>query len=98
MRHGGFEYAYIIEGELTLQLEFDTYVLQAGDSLQFDAIRPHMYTNHSGRAARGVWNVVGRRQQIQALPPAPAKSGRSARRELSSAVDVLQAMQDGQPT
>ncbi len=97
MRHAGFEYAYIIEGELTLQLEFDTYVLQAGDSLQFDALRPHMYTNHSSQAARGVWNVVGRRQQIQSLPDAPAKAARKGRRGLTSAVDVLQAMQDGQP-
>jgi len=95
MRHGGFEYAYIIEGELTLQLEFDSYVLRAGDSLQFDAIRPHMYVNHSSAAARGVWNVVGRRQQIQALPNAPAPA-RSSRRSLNSAVDVLRAMEDGQ--
>jgi uncharacterized cupin superfamily protein len=98
MRHGGFEYAYIIEGELTLQLEFNTFVLRAGDSLQFDAIRPHMYTNHSADAARGVWNVVGRRQQNQSLPAAPAnaRSGRGERPELSSAVDVLKAMENVQ--
>ncbi len=98
MRHGGFEYAYILEGELTLQLEFDTYVLTAGDSLQFDSIRPHMYTNHGAVAARGVWHVVGRRQQNQSLPVAPSRTSdatRTSTTELSSAVDVLKAMERG---
>jgi transcriptional regulator with XRE-family HTH domain len=97
MRHGGFEYAFILEGELTLQLEFDTYVLTAGDSLQFDSVRPHMYTNHGSVAARGVWHIVGRRQQNQSLPVAPASPLSIARGngpELSSAVDVLQAMEN----
>ncbi|HEY5305007.1 MAG TPA: helix-turn-helix domain-containing protein [Acidimicrobiales bacterium] len=97
MRHGGFEYAFILEGELTLQLDFDTYVLSAGDSLQFDSVRPHMYTNHGAVAARGVWHVVGRRQQNQSLPVAPASPLSIARGngpELSSAVDVLQAMEN----
>ncbi|MBW4029422.1 MAG: helix-turn-helix domain-containing protein [Acidobacteria bacterium] len=98
MRHGGFEYAFILEGELTLQLEFDTHVLTAGDSLQFDSIRPHMYTNHGAVAARGVWHVVGRRQQNQSLPVAPSRpldAVRSKAPELSSAVDVLKAMEHG---
>jgi transcriptional regulator with XRE-family HTH domain len=93
MRHGGHEYAYILEGELTLQLEFNTYVLGPGDSLQFDAIRPHMYVNSGGVDARGIWNVVGRRQQNQSLPAAPT-STRAGRPPLSSAVDVLQAMEN----
>ncbi len=97
MRHGGFEYAYILEGELTLQLEFDTYILAAGDSLQFDSVRPHMYTNHGAVAAVGVWHVVGRRQQNQSLPVAlasPLSLARHSGPELSSAVDVLQAMEN----
>jgi len=97
MRHGGLEYAYILEGELTLQLEFDTYVLRAGDSLQFDSIRPHMYTNHGAVAARGVWHIVGRRQQNQSMPNAPESPLSLARgqgSELTSAVDVLQAMEN----
>jgi uncharacterized cupin superfamily protein len=95
MRHSGFEYAYILEGELTLQLEFDTFVLHAGDSLQFDSVRPHMYTNHGEVEASGIWNVIGRKQQNQAMPTAPdvdssataSKAGR-----LTSAVDVLHIM------
>jgi uncharacterized cupin superfamily protein len=95
MRHSGFEYAYILEGELTLQLEFDTYVLSAGDSLQFDSVRPHMYTNHGTVAARGVWHVVGRRQQNQEMPTAPENPNSRVKKggtDLNTAVDVLDAL------
>ena len=94
MRHSGIEYAYILEGELTLQLDFDTHVLGPGDSLQFDSVRPHLYSNNGTSVARGVWFVVGRRQQNQSMPTAPgAESGRAGA-PLSSAVDVLRAMDD----
>ncbi|GII64353.1 hypothetical protein Skr01_44380 [Sphaerisporangium krabiense] len=62
MRHPGIEYGYLIEGELTLKLDFDTYTLRAGDSLCFDSSRPHLYVNQTDRRAKGVWFVVGRRQ------------------------------------
>ena len=61
MRHSGIEYAYVVEGELTLQLDFDSYVLKAGDSLQFESARPHMFANRSDRIAKGVWFLLGRR-------------------------------------
>lgn len=60
MRHEGVEYGYILQGELTLQLEFDTYVLRPGDSLCFDSTRPHMYANNRDEDVRGLWFVVGR--------------------------------------
>ena len=90
MRHSGFEYAYIIEGQLSLTLEFETFVLSAGDSLQFDSVRPHMYTNHGTSVARGVWHVVGRRQQNELMPEAPSATPVGGR--LSSAVDALHAL------
>jgi DNA-binding XRE family transcriptional regulator/quercetin dioxygenase-like cupin family protein len=91
MRHSGIEYAYILEGQLTLQLEFDTYVLGPGDSLQFDSVRPHLYTNRGSTIAKGVWFVVGRHQQNQELPTAPGTE-QQPNANLGSAVDVLQAM------
>lgn len=94
MRHSGIEYAYILEGELTLQLEFDTFVLHAGDSLQFDSVRPHLYSNRGTEVARGVWFVVGRRQLTQSTPPATGiTTDRAGEGGLNSAVDVLQAME-----
>lgn len=59
-RHSGIEYAYILEGELTLHLEFDEHVLRAGDSLRFDSERPHVYRNTGTKPARGVWFILGR--------------------------------------
>lgn len=100
MRHSGVEYAYILEGEITLRLEFATHVLHAGDSLQFDSVRPHMYSNDGDVVARGIWFVVGRRQQNQAMPsPAGADPSlsRGSDTPLNSAVDVLQAMDDLRP-
>jgi transcriptional regulator with XRE-family HTH domain len=60
MRHSGTEYAMIMEGELTLQLEFSRYTLYAGDSLCFDSSRPHLYLNGSSSPCRGVWFNQGR--------------------------------------
>lgn len=61
MQHHGVEYAYLLEGELTLRLEFDTQLLHPGDSLCFDSTRPHQYVNRGKVQARGLWFVVGRR-------------------------------------
>lgn len=90
MRHAGVEYAYLLEGELVLQLEFDSYTLRAGDSLHFDSVRPHLYVNRGTVPARGLWFVVGRRQQNSAMPTAPGATTPDG--SLSSAVDVLRAL------
>jgi DNA-binding XRE family transcriptional regulator/quercetin dioxygenase-like cupin family protein len=90
MRHAGVEYAYLLEGELVLQLEFDTIELTAGDSLHFDSVRPHLYVNKGSVPARGLWFVVGRRQQNSEMPAAPDAA--NAGGALNSAVDVLRAM------
>jgi len=92
MRHAGVEYACILEGELTLQLDFDTYVLGPGDSLHFDSVRPHLYSNRGTTPARGIWFVVGRREQNRSLPDAPDAPAFDAGAPLTSAVDVLRAM------
>lgn len=60
-RHSGYEYAYVLEGELTLELDSDTHVLAPGDSLQFDSTRPHLLGNRGATIAQGIWFLVGRR-------------------------------------
>ncbi|MEU1970693.1 helix-turn-helix domain-containing protein [Microbacterium sp. NPDC019599] len=92
MRHAGVEYAYLLEGELTLQLDFDTHILRPGDSLHFDSVRPHMYANRGDAVARGVWFVMGRREHSQAMPAAPGVEAPVAHEPVTSAVEVLQAM------
>lgn len=88
MRHHGTEHAYILEGELTLQIEFEVHTLGPGDSIFFSSQQPHLYVNKTDRPVRGVWFVLGRRESqgdASALPvsrPDPA--------DLRNAVDVLQ--------
>lgn len=88
MQHAGLEYAYMLSGVLTLQLEFETYELHAGDSLHFDSVRPHLFVNHGDEPAQGVWFIVGRRE------PEPARS--AAHRQFpgppTSAVEILQRL------
>ena len=92
MRHSGIEYGLVLEGELELKLDFETYTLRAGDSVCFDSLRPHLYENHTDARARGVWFVVGRshdgdaafRQKYGAMPAGGFP--------LNSAVDVLGAL------
>lgn len=93
MRHAGVEYAYLLEGELTVQIDFDTFTIRPGDSLHFDSVRPHLYLNRSDRIARGIWFVVGRREQNQSMPAASGV-GQAPPTSIGSAVDVLRAMDD----
>jgi transcriptional regulator with XRE-family HTH domain len=58
MTHTGVEYAYLIEGELLLQIGFETRVMRAGDSLVFESSIPHLYRNEGTVPARGVWFVM----------------------------------------
>lgn len=82
MRHVGIEHGYIVRGELTLKLEFDTFVLHPGDSLCFDAQRPHYYFNHTDDVAEGVWYIVGSTRQNDVAAPV----------DIRNAVDVLDVM------
>jgi transcriptional regulator with XRE-family HTH domain len=58
-RHAGLEFGVILEGELTLQLDFDEFTLNVGDSVCFESQRPHLYSNRTGAPVRGVWYVLG---------------------------------------
>ncbi|WP_422758495.1 helix-turn-helix domain-containing protein [Paenarthrobacter sp. C1] len=85
MRHPGVEYAYVLEGVITLQLEDGIHELGPGDSLQFDSMRSHMFANRGTSVARGVWFVVGRHTSGN-LPANDRDRGGSA----TSPVEVLQ--------
>ncbi len=85
MRHNGFEYGFILEGEITMQLDFETYILGPGDSLQFDSHRPHMFSNRGTVPARGLFFVIGSGHGSSGAE-VPADT------QLNSAVDVLRAI------
>lgn len=92
MTHGGLEFAYLIEGELTLQLGFETHLMKAGDSLQFESSTPHLYYNAGTVPAVGVWYVMGR-ETVPAQDGVPhmLESSFGPEYRPTSAVEVLQA-------
>ncbi|MGZ8805235.1 MAG: cupin domain-containing protein [Microbacterium sp.] len=92
MRHAGLEYGVLLDGRLTLRIDFESYDLEPGDSFCFDSNRPHLYINQSDQTARGIWFVIGRREmEYQSLADLGHEHPGEAR-PINSAVDVLQQM------
>jgi transcriptional regulator with XRE-family HTH domain len=60
MRHPGREYGIVISGRLGVQLGFDRFELEPGDSIGFDSTQPHRLWNLGDEPVHGYWFVVGR--------------------------------------
>lgn len=60
MRHHGREYGYIISGTLGVQIAFQEYRLEPGDSIAFDSTTPHRLFNRGDVPVQAIWFVVGR--------------------------------------
>ena len=58
LRHEGREYLYVISGQLDVQVVFESMVLTPGDSIAFDSMRPHRFTNNGQEPAVAVVAVV----------------------------------------
>jgi len=58
LRHDGREYALILSGTLTANIGFESYDLEPGDSIAFDAATPHEYLNKTGEVVRAISVVV----------------------------------------
>lgn len=52
--HGGAELLYVLEGTVGVLYQDEEHVLNAGDSVYFDASEPHTYRGMSEKAARAV--------------------------------------------
>lgn len=57
LRHVGYEYGYLIEGQLEVTVGFDVFVLRAGESFGLDSSTPHLFKNTGDVPARGIWCV-----------------------------------------
>lgn len=55
IRHNGREYGLVLEGVLSVQVGFETHVLDAGDSIAFDSTIPHRFWNGGDLPVRAVW-------------------------------------------
>jgi len=60
LRHNGFEYGYLLAGELQVTYGFDVFMLRPGESLGLDSSVPHLFRNLGSTTARGVWFVIHR--------------------------------------
>jgi transcriptional regulator with XRE-family HTH domain/mannose-6-phosphate isomerase-like protein (cupin superfamily) len=57
LQHAGFEFGYLLEGQLEITVGFEIFTVTAGDALGFDSAMPHLLVNTTDRAARGIWVV-----------------------------------------
>ena len=65
--HGGYEYGYVLEGVLTVELQNTAHELAPGDSIAFESTRPHRIVNEGTARARAVWvNLSARATQPDA--------------------------------
>jgi transcriptional regulator with XRE-family HTH domain len=52
--HAGVEFIYALAGTLSVHLAGEEHVLEAGDSMYFDAATPHAYRRSGGRTCAAV--------------------------------------------
>ena len=53
--HRGEEMFYLLDGELTVEIEGERMILRQGDSLHFDSQRVHSTWNHTSETATLLW-------------------------------------------
>lgn len=58
LRHSGREYGYVISGRLGVTLAFETYYLEAGDSIAFDSSTPHRLFNDGDVDVVSIWVAI----------------------------------------
>jgi transcriptional regulator with XRE-family HTH domain/mannose-6-phosphate isomerase-like protein (cupin superfamily) len=57
LRHDGYEYGYLLEGQLEVTVGFDRFTLRAGEAVGLDSAMPHLFRNLGSTPARGIWFV-----------------------------------------
>ncbi len=57
LRHAGFEFGYLLEGELKVTCGFEVFTLRAGGAIGLDSSVPHLLRNRGSVPARGIWCV-----------------------------------------
>lgn len=57
--HGGYEYGYVLEGELTVEVDGQEFNLSEGDLIGYKSTRKHKLWNNGDRLSRTLWFNVG---------------------------------------
>ncbi len=58
--HSGREFGLILQGTLKLELGFEHYILNAGNSIIFDSTTPHRLSNEGTETVRAIWILLNR--------------------------------------
>ncbi len=53
--HNGFEYGFVLDGKLTVEVDGTTHVLERGDLISYNSRRPHRIWNHGKQQVRTLW-------------------------------------------
>lgn len=53
--HDGFEYGFILQGELTVEIDGTKHVLRQGDLIAYSSRRKHKLWNHGKTKVRTLW-------------------------------------------
>ncbi|MET0929157.1 MAG: helix-turn-helix domain-containing protein [Aeromicrobium sp.] len=59
--HDGYEYGYVLSGEVEVTVGDEVFLLHEGESLGFDSSIPHVLRNPGDTIFEGVWFVHGQR-------------------------------------
>lgn len=60
VRHGGYEFGYVLRGRLGVTIAFDTYELAPDDSISFSSDAPHRLFAIGDEPVHAIWVVFGR--------------------------------------
>lgn len=60
IRHNGRESFVVLEGVLRVEIGFESYSLDSGDSMTFDSTIPHRFWNEGATPVRGIWFILDR--------------------------------------
>jgi transcriptional regulator with XRE-family HTH domain len=53
--HAGEEFGFVLSGELAIALGDEVFVLAAGDSIHYDALQPHAWSNPGDESCVVIW-------------------------------------------
>ena len=76
--HAGFEFLYVLEGELELQHGDQEAMLGAGDAVYFDASTPHSYRCAGGKPAGAIIVTMHQAPAVHPVPQRPQATAAAA--------------------
>ncbi|MFM6974179.1 MAG: helix-turn-helix domain-containing protein [Agromyces sp.] len=59
VEHPGYEYGYVLSGELEVTVGGEVFILHPGESIGFDCSIPHIFRNNGTEPAEAVWFIHG---------------------------------------